>query len=168
MKFNLLLLLLFFSFLLSLPSSAQKEKMPERFYVLLADKEIIQDTSSSDSEIRYTLSEGDYLIFNFRRQTKKFDQTIAYDVGLREDFYFQIPGGVEEFELRDEELSEAMAFSQTFCRCVPRWIFYNKGTIRGKKIDENEWKVEIEVSGHSPQEEDRTFTIQTSGTFRQE
>lgn len=161
MKFHILFLL---PLLLCYPAIGQD--LPEKFYFILENKAIVPDTSGSGSLNRYMVDDGDKMVFHFRKQTKKFDNTIAYDAGYRLDFYFQVPAGTEEFELRDEELKEAMAYSKPFCRCIPSWTFYDRGIIKGKKLNENEWKIDFQIHGASPQKENQPDTLETSGIFR--
>lgn len=157
------LLILFFFLLTGFWSLAQQ--LPEKSYKVLENSSIVPDTTSGGSLPRYMVTDGNKLVFHFRQQTKNFDKTIAYDAGLREDFYFQVPADTEDFELKDEELKEAMAYSKPFCRCIPSWTFYDEGIIKGKKLNENEWKIEIQVKGHSPQKENQANKMETSGVF---
>lgn len=158
----------FFLFFLPLLMSFEgfTQKLPEKSYSILENKSIQADPNYPDSLNRYILADGNKMVFHFRQQTKKFDQTIAYDVGFREDVYFEVPKGVDSFELKDQELKEAKAFSKPECRCIPNWIFYDQGTIRGKKLNEGEWKVEIDVKGSSPQQPETSYSLQTTGIFR--
>lgn len=160
--------LLFTIFAFFTSYSGFSQELPEKLYAILEDQVIVPDTTVNDFQTWYTLKKGDKLVFHFRQQTKNFDRTIAYDVGYRLDFYFQIPADADYFEFEGEELKEVMAFSQPFCRCVPSQAYYEEGTIQGRKLNENEWEVHIQLSGQSPQKKEKTYTIETSGIFQKE
>lgn len=106
-------------------------------------------------------AEGNNLVFECR-YTFADDPDIADDE-YSETIFFEIRPELSEFSISGSELKDSNAVFGISCYCFDGSYYYiNNGTIKGVKIGENEWKINIEVAESTPK---RDFTREISGNF---
>lgn len=106
---------------------------------------------------------GRSTVFEFFAQTPNFEQTMGEDLGYSMNFLFEMDTLSDSFTLRDASLVSAKTVFTAHCHCLPNHHDISRGVISGKKLNNGDWKVEINViSGSEPFE----FPIHTSGIFK--
>ncbi len=63
-----------------------------------------------------------------------------------ESILFQVPKGVNEFVFKNKDLVEALVYFDSRCFCPSKdSLVISKGEITGKKVNEKEWEINIDV-----------------------
>ena len=102
------------------------------------------------------IESGDHRVFQYSYEAN--DNPRISDDEYWEDIYFEIPSDVEEFEYRDAEMLDQNLVFQPSCFCLIETVLITKGSIKGKRLSDNRWEIEMDIAfewGES--EEDRKF-----------
>lgn len=85
-------------------------------------------------------AKGSNLVFCYRYE--KADQPNLADDEYKEELFFEIPSGLDSFELQDEKLERANATFGRLCFCADGGYHkITKGKISGKKIRNGSWEI---------------------------
>lgn len=123
--------------------------------------QIEHDTSSYQS---YSIKEGKFLVFQFISDNsgEPGNHSIAESI-----IAFQVKNGLDDFELKGEELSEHQAVYIQRCRCQDRGIqLIHSGEIHGKKLSTGNWNIEGEVEAMG-RITGKTYHLPLNGEFKE-
>lgn len=130
-------------------------------------------TFSTNSQLNIESQEGSYMKYAtvvggnnmvFKYVFERADEEDIADDEYSEFIYFEIDSSLEEFNYVDEELSAINAVFTQSCFCA----FFDEtkdvpptGFIRGKKISEKTWDINIDVIfyGDEPKTGSNTFRL---------
>jgi len=101
-----------------------------------------------ESEYEGTFSKirsGEHLVFTYYFQ--KEEHPDISDDEYAESIIFEINPNLSTFSYADDELMSVNSYFDKYCFCVIEGsIQISKGTIKGVKIDDQTWNVEIDVT----------------------
>ena len=107
------------------------------------------------------VTSGEKLVFMYRYTYGDYVELM--DDEYTESILFEVSPDVEEFTISGEDLRANNANLGFLCFCENSSFYpISNGTIKGVKIDENEWQVTIEIAEVI---EGRDFTRSVSGKF---
>lgn len=114
----------------------------------------------------YNIIKGNKLVFDYNFKAK--DRESVADDEYRERIVFEIDNKLKSFLLTGDSLIQAKAFYSRSCFCLDRGNYkINGGSIKGKLIKPNNWKVEMDlVITPVPEHGGEPFTVKVSGTFK--
>lgn len=140
---------------------------PSWTYELLTDKEIVitQDTFSGNPLTIYEILDGNKTVAKYTHGTRECEE--IYDDEYAEHLSFHFDDALEDFEFKDEEILNTNCFYYE----SGAWVRHNryriqKGTITGKKVDENRWDIQINVETEPADSFDIVKQVVIDGIFR--
>lgn len=125
------------------------------------EKSQIQHDSSRYQS--FQVQNGEFLVFQFISDNsgEPGNSSTAESV-----IAFQVENGLDDFELKGEELSKHQAIYIQRCRCQDRGIqLIHSGEIHGKKLSTGNWKIEGEVEAIG-RITGKTYHLPLNGEFK--
>ena len=103
------------------------------------------ESTTNGSYTNAQIVSGNNLVFEYKYVFE--DDPILSDDEYTEIILFEVNPDVNEFFISDEELLNANSMLGTICFCAPSGFFnISDGWIKGKKLNENEWQIDLSVS----------------------
>jgi hypothetical protein len=112
----------------------------EKSFVFFENSQIQHDSLRYQS---YAVKAGEFIVFQWLTDNggEPGNYSVAESV-----MAFQVENGVEEFELKDEEIFSHQGLYAQRCRCQDRRIQpIHSGVIHGKKMKSGNWMIEIDA-----------------------
>lgn len=138
---------------------------PERTLCTWSEgKEIDVSFDTTYMRNRYTVIDGENLLFQYNHAGPQCDNVIDDEWG--ENLYFEIDKNLDEFKYVDSGILETNCFYHEY----GAWVSYiqrpvKDGTLEGKKISMNQWKVTADVKTTPVFPVNEVKTIKFSKTF---
>lgn len=131
-------------------------------YTLHKDSEILI-TQLNDQNISASVNEGGLLVFEYRYTFE--DKPNIADDEYTERLLFQVDADRDEFTIAGtDELEGALTLFRQYCFCFFEGDLYpENGVITGKKRNENEWEVTIDLAINTSF---NTIAIKNTGIYR--
>ena len=108
-----------------------------------AEETTYYENARIDIDFPYIFS-GDSVVF--KRFYKKEDKEEIADDEYAEDFIFQIPSGISEFNYSGEQLIDLKLTFKQYCFCMPsEGITIESGTISGMRVGD-QWNIAADVN----------------------
>ena len=146
--------------MLILNACSKDDDNPDESSVIIEDFIYFENASISEEENSREIKiiEGDSLVFYYQYYDEN-DPAIADD----EDVYnlaFQVSPDAENFKLETGDFEDAKALYALLCFCDPNGYFsVSDGIIEGKKVSNDQWEIDVDVSITVPQGEEDTREI---------
>jgi hypothetical protein len=112
--------------------------MFDQAYTIFRNSDINIDQEAS-------LIKGNSTVFEYFAQTPNFEQTMGDDLGYSMSFLFKMDTLNDSFTLEDGSLAGAKTVFTLYGQCLPNHHDISKGIIKGKKLKNGDWKIEINV-----------------------
>ncbi len=123
----------------------------------------IYENSAVNAGYSVSIIRGKATVFEYYYQSPDYDQTMEYDAGHAMRFLFEVDTLNEHFILKDFALVRASTVFSSYCHCPPNLHEISKGTITGDKLENGDWRVEINVVSVSKQQE---YPVHAVGIFK--
>ncbi len=130
-------------------------------------KEINVNYNAEFERNDYFIVDGDRRLFEYHRSGPQCDD--IYDDEWGERLTFVINSEADDFEFTDLDIMETNCFYQEY----GAWVRHNQyqikeGTIRGRKISETEWEINVAVTTTPLFDDDQPETIEFTKVFKEE
>jgi hypothetical protein len=114
----------------------------------------------------YDIKNGNKLVFDYNFKAK--DRESVADDEFRERIVFELDSKSKSFVLSGDTLLDAKAYFTRSCFCLDRGNYkINGGSIKGKLIKANTWKVNLDLIITPSQERGgEPFAVKVSGTYK--
>jgi hypothetical protein len=114
----------------------------------------------------YDIKKGNKLVFDYNFKAK--DRESVADDEFRERIVFELDSKSKSFVLSGDTLLDAKAYFTRSCFCLDRGNYkINGGSIKGKLIKANTWKVNLDLIITPSQERGgEPFAVKVSGTYK--
>ncbi len=145
-------------------ASCDKWKLQESLTTnWIPEKDILVEYIAEHDVNIYTVVDGENRLFEYTYGTYVED---AVDSDKTMKLVFAVNNEIDEFEFTDEELIEMNCFYEQFGTWIPtgQWQIKN-GTIKGEKISENQWRINVSVSTTPKSEGETAKTIEFIEVF---
>lgn len=161
--------IIFLASLLAFTFGCEKENCtgPTWTYELFSDKEITitQDTFSGTPLTLYEIIDGEKTVATYTFGAKECEE--IYDDEYAEHLSLQFDESLEAFEFKDEDILTTNCFYHQ----SGAWVRHNryriqKGTITGKKLNGNQWDIQVNVETTPIDSLDIARQVLIDGVFR--
>jgi hypothetical protein len=144
--FRISAIIFFILFILSCNKNGLNDCTKDRYnYAFLKLSKI--DTSSSNSPfqgyLQYQINAGNDLVFKYTHEGP--DCKNIADEEFTEFLVFQVPAGTNSFNYQNAQLESANCYFNLICFCDINARPVKSGSIKGNKISESRWNVEINI-----------------------
>lgn len=114
-------------------------------YALIKSAKIDTATGITPSQnfFYYQVNSGNNLVFQYRHDGP--DCNYIADEEFTEYLVFQVPASSSGFHFQNTQLENAMCYYRRICFCDTRTQPVISGSIKGNKISENRWHIEINI-----------------------
>jgi hypothetical protein len=114
----------------------------------------------------YFIIKGNKLVFDYNYKAK--DRESVADDEYKERIVFELDNNSKSFILTGDSLLGAKAYYTRSCFCLDRGNYkINGGSIKGKLIKPNTWKVDLDlIITPSVERGGEPFTVKVSGTYK--
>jgi hypothetical protein len=163
----LVLALLNITFITAQVKAPLKEKVtPEKKTFKVKKGSSIKLTQADNIYFDYAITKGNKLVFDYNFKAK--DREMVADDEYRERIVFELESKTKSFVLTGDSLLAAKAYYTRSCFCLNRGNFkINGGSIKGKLIKANNWKVDLDlIITPTPERGGDPFSVKVSGIYK--
>jgi hypothetical protein len=163
----IVLALLNITYLSAQVKSPKKEKVTPEIKTFKINKgSSIKLNQADNIYFDYDVIKGNKMVFDYNFKAK--DRESVADDEYRERIVFQIDSKTKSFVLTGDSLIAAKAYYTRSCFCLDRGNYkINGGSIKGKLINANTWKVDLDlIITPSAERGVEPLTVKVSGTFK--